>query len=171
METNFIFVKPLVCHYVKYDSFFHCLEWQKNGLLWTMFLSELTQNEGIWNFYSSLTLNKWKLIWYSRSLWYAIVSNMTYFFFLFGMREKMACFELCSSSVVTQIEDIWNFHSSKTLNKGKLIWYSGSLWYAIVSKITHFFIIWNERIKWPVLNYVFHLYWRKMKILGMLMAL
>ena len=124
---------------------FHCLEWEENGLLWTMFLSELTQNEDIWNFYGSLTLNKWKLIWYSGSLWYAIASNMTYFFFLFGMTEKMACFELCSSSVVTEIEDIWNFHGSLTLNKGKLIWYSGSLWYAIVSKITHY-LEWENKM-------------------------
>ena len=37
-----------------------------------------------------------------------------------------------------QNEDIWNFHSSLTPNKGKLILYSGSLWYAIVSNMTHF---------------------------------
>ena len=50
----------------------------------------------------------------------------------------MACFELCVSSVLTQNEDIWNFRGSPTLNKGKLIQYSGSLWYAIVSNMTHF---------------------------------
>ena len=43
----------------------------------------------------------------------------------------MACLELCVSSVMTENEDIWNFHGSLTLNKGKLIGYSGSLWYAI----------------------------------------
>ena len=32
----------------------------------------------------------------------------------------MACFKLCVSPVLTQNEDIWNFHSSLTLNKGKL---------------------------------------------------
>ena len=32
----------------------------------------------------------------------------------------MACFELCVSSVLTQNEDIWNFHGSLTLNKGNL---------------------------------------------------
>ena len=78
--------------------------------------SVLTQNEDIWNVHGSLTIIRVKLISYSESLLYAIVSNMTYFFNLFGMREEMACFELCSSSVVTQIEDIWNFHSSLTLN-------------------------------------------------------
>ena len=31
----------------------------------------------------------------------------------------MACFELYVSSVLTQNEDIWNFHGSLTLNKGK----------------------------------------------------
>ena len=57
----------------------------------------------------------------------------------------MACFELCVSSVLTQNEDIWNFDGSLTLNKGKLIRYSGSLWYAIVSNITHFFILFGMR--------------------------
>ena len=50
----------------------------------------------------------------------------------------MACLELCVSSVLMQNEGIWNFHSSLTLNKGKLTGYSGSLWYAIVSNMTHF---------------------------------
>ena len=51
----------------------------------------------------------------------------------------MACFELCVSSVLTENEDIWNFQGSLTLNNGKLIAYSGSLWYAIVSYMTHFY--------------------------------
>ena len=83
--------------------------------------SVLTQNEDIWNFHGSLTLNKGKLIGYFGSLWYAIVSNMTHFVLLFGMRKKMACFELCVSPVLAQNEDIWNFHGSPTLSKGKLI--------------------------------------------------
>ena len=33
----------------------------------------------------------------------------------------MAFFELCVSSVLTENEDILNFHRSLTLNKGKLI--------------------------------------------------
>ena len=33
----------------------------------------------------------------------------------------MAFFELCASSVLTQNEDIRNFHGSLTLNEGKLI--------------------------------------------------
>ena len=33
----------------------------------------------------------------------------------------MAYFELCISSVLTQNEDIWDFHGSLTLNEGKLI--------------------------------------------------
>ena len=83
--------------------------------------SVLTQNEDIWNCHSSLTLNKGKLISYSGSLWYAIMSNMTDFFILFGMREKMSYFEPCVSSELTQNEEIWNFHCSLTLIKGKLI--------------------------------------------------
>ena len=51
----------------------------------------------------------------------------------------MACFELCVSSVLTENEDIWNFHGSLTLNNGKLIAYSGILWYAIMSNMTHFY--------------------------------
>ena len=50
----------------------------------------------------------------------------------------MACFELCVSPVLMQNEDIWNFLGLLTLNNGKLISYSESLWYAIVSNMTHF---------------------------------
>ena len=82
--------------------------------------SVLTQNEDIWNFHGSLTLNNGKLIRYSGSLWYAIVSNITHFCSFCLEWKKMACFELCVSSVLTQNEDIWNFHGSPTLNKGKL---------------------------------------------------
>ena len=111
-ETNLIFWKPLVCHCVKYDWYFSfCLEW-----------------------------------------------------------ENIALFEQCVSSVLTENEDIRNFHSLLTLNKGKLIWYSGSHWYNIVSNMTHsFHSVWNEK-KWPFLNYVFHLCWRKMKAFAIFTA-
>ena len=56
----------------------------------------------------------------------------------------MACFELCVSSVLTQNEDILNFHDSLTLNKGKLIGYFGSLWYAIVSNDSFCHSVWNQ---------------------------
>ena len=122
METNLIFWKPLVCHCVKYDSFFHSV-WndKKMACFQPCVSSVLTQNEDIWNFHGSLSLNKWKPFYYSGSLWYGIVSNMTHFFILFGMKENMAYFELCVSSALTQNEDIWNFHGSLTLNKWKLI--------------------------------------------------
>ena len=77
-------------------------------------------NEDIWNFHGSLTLNKGKLICYSGSLWYAIVSNMAHFFHSVWNEKKMACFKLCDSSVLTQNKDIWNFHGLPTLNKVKL---------------------------------------------------
>ena len=64
---------------------------------------------------------------------------MTHFFHSVWNETKMVCFELSVSSVLTENEDIWNFHSSLTLNKGKLIRYSGSLWYAIVPNMTHFY--------------------------------
>ena len=119
--------------------------------------SVLTQNEEIWNFHGSLILNKGKLLAYSGSLLYGIVSNMTHFFILFRMR-KNGYFELCALSVLTQNEEIWNFHSSLIFNKGKLIVYSGSLWYAIMSNMTHFSILFGMRKKWRILNYVLHLY-------------
>ena len=85
--------------------------------------------------------------------------------------EKMAFFELCTSSVLTQNEDIRNFDGSLTLNKGKLIWYSGSLCYAIVTNMTHFFfILFGMRQKMVCLDSVFHLYWRKMKTFGIFTA-
>ena len=37
----------------------------------------------------------------------------------------------------SKINTLYNFHGSLSLNKWKLIWYSGSLWYAIVSIMTH----------------------------------
>ena len=46
---------------------------------------------------------------------------MTNFVSQFGIREKMACFDLHVSPVLMENEDIWNFHGSLTLNKGKLI--------------------------------------------------
>ena len=68
----------------------------------------LMQNLDIWNFHSSLALDNGKLVRYCTSLWYVIVSNMTYFYILLGMREKMLFFELCVSLVLTQNQDIWN---------------------------------------------------------------
>ena len=70
--------------------------------------SVLMQSEDIWNFHSSLTLNKWKL---AGSLW------------CFTYTECIWNFD--SLSVLMQSEDIWNFHSSLTLNEWKL---AGSLW-------------------------------------------
>ena len=89
-------------------------------------------------FRSSLTLNKGKPVWYSGNLWYPIVSNMTHFFILFEWEKKIACFGLSVSLVLTQNEDIWNFHGLLTLDNRKLMWYLRSNWYAIVSKMTHF---------------------------------
>ena len=50
---------------------------------------------------------------------------LTHFVILFGMREKIAFYELPVSPIVAvlmqnQNEDIWNFHGSLTLNNGKL---------------------------------------------------
>ena len=81
------------------------------------------QNEDIWTFHGSLTFNKGKLTGYFRGFCHVIVSNMTRFVILYGMRDKHACFELPVSPVVAvlthnQNKDIWKFHGSLTLNKG-----------------------------------------------------
>ena len=58
-----IFGKYLVCHCVKYDSLFHSVSNERKiRPVLNCFSSELMQNEDIWNFHSSLTLNKGKLI-------------------------------------------------------------------------------------------------------------
>ena len=44
---------------------------------------------------------------------------MTLFFSQFGMREKMACFELCVSPVLIQNQHIWNYHGSLILDNGE----------------------------------------------------
>ena len=46
---------------------------------------------------------------------------MTHSVILFGMIEKMACFESCLSPVLKQNKDICKFHGSLTLNNGKLM--------------------------------------------------
>ena len=74
----------------------------------------LTQNENIWNFNGSLTLNRF------RFPWYAIMSNVTRFVILFGMREKLPVLN-CVSPVLAQNKHIWNFHGSLTLNNGELL--------------------------------------------------
>ena len=119
----------------------------QNGPHWLFVSPVLTQNDNIWNFHSSFTLNKGKPIWYPGNLWYPIVSNMTHFFILFEWEKKIACFGLCVSLVLTQNEDIWNFHGSLTLNNRKLMWYLGNIWHAIVPNMTHFFILFWMREK------------------------
>ena len=46
--------------------------------------------------------------------------------------------------------DIWNFHSSLTMNNGRLIWYFRNPLYAIVSNMTHFLIQFGigEKMAW-----------------------
>ena len=151
-----------MCHCVgHFQSVWY--EWQK----WPVFnytfhlYSVLMQNLHIWNFHGSLTMNNMKPIWYFTNSLYSIVSNMTnflrkkwpiliYMFYLYWWKmktfgifslaweKKMTCFELCASSVLTQNQHIWNFHGSLTLNKGKLIRYCRSPWYAIVSNMIYF---------------------------------
>ena len=62
----------------------------------------LTQNQHIWNIHDSLTLNNGKLIGYFTNSSYAIVSNMTLFFILFGMREKGLFLTLCFTCTDTK---------------------------------------------------------------------
>ena len=69
---------------------------------------------------------------------------MTYFLIPFGMREKWSVLN-CVSIVLMQNLDIWNFHISLALNNGKLFGYFKSLWYAIVSNMTHFYILFGMK--------------------------
>ena len=56
-------VLPLVCHCVKYDSFFHSVWHERKMIFFEPWISPvLRQDQDIWNFYSSLTLNNGKLI-------------------------------------------------------------------------------------------------------------
>ena len=71
--------------------------------------------------------------------------QISFLFIQFGMRKKSGSFEICASPVLTQNEDNWNFHSSLTLNNGKPL--VGSHWYAIMSNMIHFFILFGMREK------------------------
>ena len=76
------------------------------------------------------------------------MSNMTNFYILFGMREKMAFVELCVLPALTQNRNIWIFYGSLTLNNEKLTRYFRRPQYAILSNMTHFdnsHSVWNER--------------------------
>ena len=77
-------------------------------------------------------------------------------------------FHYVSYSILMQNEDIWNFHGSLTLNKGKGI--SGSLGISLHQIWLIFFILFKRRKKLPVLDYLFHLYWRKMETFGIFTA-
>ena len=57
--------------------------------------------------------------------------------------------------------DVWNFHSSPTMNNGKLIWYVRSPLYATVSYMAHFLIPFGMREKNGVFWTEFHSYWHK----------
>ena len=99
---------------------------------------KITQNQDIWNFYGSLTLNNGKRIWYLGSSWYAILLNRSHFWFCVARRRNCAFFELQMLPVPTQNQEIWNFYGSLTLNNGKLIWYFKNPWYAILLNRRHF---------------------------------
>ena len=127
----------------------------------------LTQNEDKWNFHSSLTLSNGKPLWEATGMPLCQI----WFIFSFCLEwEKKWYFELHISLVLTQNEDIWVFHSSLISNKGKLIKNFRSPWYVILSNMTYFFSPFGIRRKCPVWNYVFHLYWHKMKTFGIFMA-
>ena len=60
-------------------------------------------------------------------------------------REKMACFELCDSPVLTQNPDIWNFNGSLTFNKRKLEFLKSSICHCV--RYDYFFIQLDMRKK------------------------
>ena len=99
-----------VCHYMKYDSFFSFYwELDKNGMF-GLSVPLMMQSEEIWNFHGSLTLNKGNPIWYSGSLWYSIVSNMTHFFILFETAKNGLFWTICLICTDTKwrhLEFLW----------------------------------------------------------------
>ena len=128
--------------------FWSCVAWRRDCAFFELYVLLLPiQNQDIWNFYGSLTLNEGKLISYFGNPWYAIVLNRSHFLILCSMKERLYLFELYMLLVPTQNQDIWNFYSSLTLNKGKLIWFFGSLWYAIVLNRSHFLILCSMKEK------------------------
>ena len=81
----------------------------------------LTQNEDIWNLSQLIAFEKRKTnLILGKLLAYHCVKYDSFFHSLWN-EKKMTCFGLCVAPVLTQKEDIWNFHGSLTLNKGKLI--------------------------------------------------
>ena len=65
------------------------------------------------------------------------------------------------SPIPMKNRDTENFHSSLTINNGKLIWYFRSPLYTIVLNMTHFLIPFGMREKNGLFWTVFHLYWCK----------
>ena len=102
-----------------------------------------TQNQDIWNFYSSLTLKNRKRIWYFGSPCYAIVLNRSHFLTLCSMKQRLCHFWTVPVLLLLlkQNQNIWNFYSSLTLNNAKIIWYFGSPCHAIVLNRSHFLIL------------------------------
>ena len=88
-EISLIFLVAIkVCHCVKHCSFSHSIWHEKKWPGLNCVSPVLMQNLDIRNFYSLHALNNGKLVGYSKSLWYAIVSNMTHFHILLGMRKN-----------------------------------------------------------------------------------
>ena len=103
---------------------------QQNNFIWIFGWLEICQRDIGWN--NTFTYNDILEA-------FGIPFCQSWLIFHFAWNEgKMACFELCFLFVLMQNEDIWNFYGSLTLNKGKLIWYSGSFYYAIVKNMTNF---------------------------------
>ena len=135
-----------------------------------VFRTILMQNEDIWNFHGSLTLNKGKGIWYSGRLWYPIASNMTNFFHSFQKKEKLPVLDY-------RFHLYWGKMKTFGIFMAHWLWIKGN-WFDILEAfgmllcqiwlILSFCLGWGK--EWPVLNYMFHLYWRKMKTFGIFTA-
>ena len=91
---------------------FFSFSWEldRNGMFGLSVPPIMMQNEKNWNFRGSLTLNKGKPIWYSGSLSYSIMSNMTHFFILFGIAKNglfwTACL-ICTDTKWRHLEFLW----------------------------------------------------------------
>ena len=77
----------------------------KNGMFWTIGSPVLRQNQDIWNFHGSLTLNNKKLIAIVEALGMSLCQILLIFSFCLA-REKNAIFDVWVSSVLMQNPNI-----------------------------------------------------------------
>ena len=102
-------------------------------------LPVLTQNQDIWNFYGSLTLNNGNLVGYFGNPWYAILFNRSHFLIFCSIEENICLFLTIGITCTNTKSRHLEFLRLTDLKKEKLIGYFGSPWYAILLNRSHVF--------------------------------